>query len=76
MGEGWAGDPADRSGLDRRAFLITGAAAVTAGVVVAQAPVAFARTAARALAPVALTRSTFLPLVGHDVQGARAPRPS
>jgi hypothetical protein len=67
MGVGGPGDPrdpGDRTGLDRRAFLVSGAAAVTAGVVVAQAPMAFARSAARALPPVAFTRTTFLPLIG------------
>jgi hypothetical protein len=59
-----AGEAGDHVGLDRRAFLVSGAAAVTAGVIVAQAPVAFAKSAARALKPVTLSRATFLPLVG------------
>ncbi len=64
MGVAGAGDTGDRRGLDRRGFLVSGAAAVTAGVIVAQAPVAFARSAAKALKPVTLTRAMFLPLVG------------
>ena len=77
MGVGGAGrrgagrdeaEPPPPGAIDRRAFLATGAGAVVAGLVVAHAPMAFAATRSKTVAP--LTRAQFLPYVGKTYKVA------
>ncbi len=59
--------------LNRRAFMASGAAAVAAGLVVAQGPTAFASVARTLTSPAPLGRSRFVPLVNKvfSVAGSR-----